>query len=144
MNTFSRELIAICRLFAGFERDTVCGGGVTIPQCVVLQLLLDDPLDVSSLAAEVGGSISAMTRLVDGLERRGWVERTRDPDDRRRVVIQLTPSGHEEATRLSALTHGAVAAVLQHIPEKKHAQCLASLELIREGMEAARDALDCC
>lgn len=36
-----------------------------------------------------------VTRLVDPLVGRGWVERTRSADDRRVVVLRLTPQGHQ-------------------------------------------------
>lgn len=36
-----------------------------------------------------------VTRLVDPLARRNWVERTRRADDRRVVVLRLTPQGYQ-------------------------------------------------
>lgn len=37
---------------------------------------------------------SAITPLIDGLVRRGWVERTPDREDRRRYRLELTQAGH--------------------------------------------------
>jgi hypothetical protein len=33
----------------------------------------------------------AITAVIDRLEKAGYVKRTRDPDDRRRVIIELVP-----------------------------------------------------
>jgi DNA-binding MarR family transcriptional regulator len=139
------ELVGMCRFFGVFEREAVCCGTVTVPQCVVLQKLLEGAeQDVSGLAAFVGVTNGAMTRLLDGLERRGFVERVRDTDDRRRVTIELTRSGREEASRLRRLTEAAVGAVLARIPKSKHAQILESARLVRTAMEAARTELAAC
>jgi DNA-binding MarR family transcriptional regulator len=34
-----------------------------------------------------------ISKLIDRLERERWVRRTRDPDDRRRVLVQITDAG---------------------------------------------------
>lgn len=44
-------------------------------------------------------STTRTTRLVDEAERRGWVARRPHPDDRRAVLVSLTPDGLAEATR---------------------------------------------
>jgi DNA-binding MarR family transcriptional regulator len=47
------------------------------------------------LAEETGLSTGAMTTALDRLEAAGYAQRVRDPDDRRRVVVELTPRVHE-------------------------------------------------
>lgn len=144
MNDFTTELIAICRMFGAFEREQVCCGAVTVPQCLVLQALLDEGRDINGLADLSRVTASAMTRLVDGLEKNGWVTRDRDPEDRRRIVVRLTASGKAEATRLRELTAASVGAVLELIPKQKRAQVLESVKLVRAALEGARTALDGC
>jgi DNA-binding MarR family transcriptional regulator len=48
-------------------------------------------LTAGELAAAVGLSPGAVTTALDRLEARGFVTRTRDPADRRRVTLRLTP-----------------------------------------------------
>ena len=96
------DVVAFCRLFGTFEREQVCCGTVTVAQCVVLQTLLDGTWDASSLAKETRVTKGAVTRLIDGLQDRGFVERKRDPDDGRRSLIVLTKKGTAEAKRLRA------------------------------------------
>jgi len=132
------DLIALCRHFGMFEREQVCCGTVTVQQCVVLQTLRSGPSEVRPLAESVGSSPSAMTRLVDGLVGRGWLERSRDTDDRRRVQVRLTATGTAEAERLRGLTVTAVEAILQGVPEEKRPQVIESLRLVREAMTSAR------
>lgn len=49
----------------------------------------------TELAAELQLSPAAMTGRIDGLERRGLLHRLPSPDDRRRVVLRLSPAGHQ-------------------------------------------------
>lgn len=45
------------------------------------------------LAAAIGLSPAAMTKRLDGMERSGYVERSHDSEDRRRVTVRLTRAG---------------------------------------------------
>ncbi len=145
MSDLTAELVRICRHFGVFERESVCCGSVTVPQCLVLQELLEAPRDMSALAAQAGASLSAMTRLVDGLARNGWVERTRPDDDRRRVVVGLTDEGRARASELREQTATIISGVLDQIPKGKHKQVLESLRLVRQAMDKLRDAgCGCC
>lgn len=75
--------------------------GLSVPQLAVLEALLHlGPLCQRELGQKVlrtGGSVTAM---VSGLERRGWVRRTRSRDDRRVVLVRLTPSGRRLIRRV--------------------------------------------
>jgi DNA-binding MarR family transcriptional regulator len=50
---------------------------------------------VQELAADAGITASTATRILDVLERRAIVERTRSDRDRRAVIVTLTESGRE-------------------------------------------------
>jgi DNA-binding MarR family transcriptional regulator len=128
-----------------FERDAICCGTVSVPQCAALQELLDGPRDISRLAQIMGVAQSSMTRLVDGLEKRGWVVRVREGTDRRRVKVELSSAGRKEAARLSGLTGECVATIRTRIPKEKWAQVLESIMLLRvaiEGLSCREPAAD--
>jgi DNA-binding MarR family transcriptional regulator len=61
----------------------------------LLARTLDDagPITVNELAEHLGLDGSTVTRQISALERRGFVERAVDPDDRRSRILQLTPRG---------------------------------------------------
>lgn len=63
----------------------------------ILYLANRGPIGAAALAEHLGMSRPATTALVDRLERQGMLERVRDPDDRRRVVISSTPAARTAA-----------------------------------------------
>jgi len=58
-------------------------------------LLNSGDLLMGQLAAMEKVRPPSMTRIVDGLERRGYVARTPDPSDKRQCVVTLTDSGRQ-------------------------------------------------
>jgi DNA-binding MarR family transcriptional regulator len=144
MSSVVEDVIAFCRMFSSFEREEICCGTVSPAQCVLLQTLREGEWDVSSLAAHARVTKGAMTRLVDGLENRGWVARERGEDDGRRVLVSLTTGGKREAKRLHRLTEKSIATILERIPKDQHAQVIRSIHLLREAAQQTRTHLDCC
>jgi DNA-binding MarR family transcriptional regulator len=53
------------------------------------------PQTISQLAAGMGVSQGWASRVVDEMERAGYLERERDPDDRRVVRVRLVPAAVE-------------------------------------------------
>jgi len=144
MSSVVDDVIAFCRMFSSFEREQVCCGTMSPAQCVLLQTLTSGEWDVSALAAQSRVTKGAMTRLIDGLEKRGWVERVKDTDDGRRVLVSLTPDGVEEAKRLAQLTQQSVDIILARIPKSEREQAIRSIHLLRQAAEQTRTHLDCC
>jgi DNA-binding MarR family transcriptional regulator len=69
----------------------------------VLHVLSAGPLTQREIAARVQVEDQTMSRTLDRLERSEYVERHRDDDDRRRVVVSLTASGRKTCMRASDL-----------------------------------------
>ena len=70
--------------------------GLTTTQLGVLEALLHlGPMAQCELAAKQLKSPANLTTVVDNLERRGLVQRKRDPGDRRRSIVELTPQGRQ-------------------------------------------------
>jgi DNA-binding MarR family transcriptional regulator len=84
------ELDAVGQRFAGMH-------GLNRTDVRALVAIMDAaragrPMTAGALGAAVELSSASVTALVDRLERVGHVERVRDEQDRRRVVLSLTPS----------------------------------------------------
>lgn len=63
------------------------------------------PLKVGELAAELLLRHHSTVELIDRLESRGLVRRTRSTDDRRKVELRLTAKGESVIARLAATHH---------------------------------------
>ena len=70
--------------------------GLTMGQFGVLEALLHlGPMCQRTLGQKLLRSGGNITLVVNNLERHGWVRRERQKDDRRMIVIHLTPQGQK-------------------------------------------------
>lgn len=76
--------------------DELAPLGVTATQYIVLMGVADNHAQTpTELCKLLGCDSGAMTRLLDRIERKGMVRRTRNHEDRRTVRIVLTSKGDE-------------------------------------------------
>ncbi len=61
---------------------------------------LSKPLRIGDMAKNLQVLPSTLTALADDLEKRGFIERHRDPDDRRAWLLELTKLGHKTRAEL--------------------------------------------
>jgi DNA-binding MarR family transcriptional regulator len=89
--------------------DGITGAnGITLADYLVLGVIRGAPGGRSAPTAiceVLGRTTGGMSLTLDRLTAAGWVVRTPDPADRRRVVVELTPTGAELATRVNGQLH---------------------------------------
>jgi DNA-binding MarR family transcriptional regulator len=75
---------------------------ISITQMKTLHALDEcaDEVSVKELADRLGLSLPGASRMVDGLLRRGWLERREDPADRRMKRVGITPDGRKVIDRI--------------------------------------------
>jgi len=79
-------------------------------------------LTATELAAAGRLTSGAMTNRIDRLETEGLVRRVADPQDRRRVLVQLTPKGRKLVDRATAARFDAATAALGGLTEAQRRQ----------------------
>ena len=86
--------------------------GISAPRLSALSVLVfGGPMRIGALAQAEQVEPPTMTRLVDAMERDGYVERAPDPRDRRAVIVRPTTEGTRalkqgRAQRVAALAAG--------------------------------------
>ncbi|TLM70722.1 MAG: MarR family transcriptional regulator [Actinobacteria bacterium] len=88
----------------------------------------------SELAERMQVSAPTVSKMVSALERHGWIGRSTDPADRRRVLLTLTDAG-ADAMR------GFMVAGVDHMESVFSDASAGELAAIERGMEALRDVL---
>ena len=84
---------------------------LAVGEAPVLQYLCDKgtAMNPSVLADTLGYTRPRMTRILDSLVFKGYVERKNDENDRRKVLVSATPEGVEHARRQGDNSVAAVA-----------------------------------
>ncbi|WP_242586244.1 MarR family transcriptional regulator [Streptomyces sp. MST-110588] len=95
----SRRYMAAYVLFNQAVADHL-GMHPTDMQCLSLLTAEPEPLTVKQIAEMSGLTTGSATRLVDRLEKAGYVARRPDPGDRRRVLVAPVP---ERVARVTAV-----------------------------------------
>lgn len=103
-------------------------------QMQVLMMMHAGELSPSQLAERLEVSLPTISKTVSVLERRGWIERSADEHDRRRVALRLTSEGRE--TVKSVLTYG-----IEQLARTLSVATDEELDTIETGMHALQAAL---
>ncbi len=93
MGYFINKTAALMRnhLMKEFQREYP---GITVDYWVILnRLWIEDGINQTSLARLTAKDNASITRILDGMQRKGLVERRQDPGDRRAYRIYLTEDG---------------------------------------------------
>lgn len=121
---------------------------LTVPQFRVLGLIRRRPgASLSDAAEHVGLTLSAASRLVDGLVARGYVRRVPSEADRRAVELTLSPKGAQLLEATHRETQAQLAERLRTLGDAERAALARSLATVRDLFAApgfpharARDA----
>jgi DNA-binding MarR family transcriptional regulator len=111
--------------------------GMTVGRAGLLLGLLEQgqPVSMTALGAARDQTPRAMTVLVHGLEKEGLISRTQDADDRRVMLLSLTPAGHAVASRQLLPAAQQAAALFGELPEHDRTELLRLLGEVAKHLE---------
>ena len=134
INRFMQKIMTLDR------QEKMCQG-VTMSQHYVIDALYrKQTLTMNELSREVGVAVSTLTRSIDVLARNGIVLRRHSEQDRRKVCIELTDKGREQAETLKQCAEYFWGAVLATIPNEKKQEISENLRILLNALEQASDS----
>ncbi len=109
-------LVSVTTLLpAALDSELQVQAKITLFDYNVLAMLSEAPeriLPMSELASRTSASLSRLSHVVKKLEGRGWVERSRSPEDARVTISRLTGDGWEMVQTLAPEHVGSVRKLL--------------------------------
>lgn len=145
-STVTREVVmALRRIIRAVDLHShalVARCGLTGPQLMVLKELVEGhPRSVGEVARGVHLSQATVTGILDRLEERGAVSRTRSRDDRRRVEVATTDRGRQALAAAPPLLQESFVRAFGQLPSWEQTQILSSLQRLVALMEAGNLAV---
>ncbi|MGI8475780.1 MAG: MarR family winged helix-turn-helix transcriptional regulator [Thermomicrobiales bacterium] len=89
---------------------------------------------VGDVAAGLGVSIATASQMLDRMVDDGWADRAVNPDDRRQVLIRLTPNALEVADRIHAVRREQIRAALDELGPEEGASGLRLLQALARSL----------
>jgi DNA-binding MarR family transcriptional regulator len=112
-------------------RDSSSGRTISAHQASILDHLDEiEPTGLNELARHMGVTASTMCLTVDRLARDGYVVRTSDPRDGRRVALRITRAGARLRDQKTVLDPDRVQAMLRRLTPADRRDALRGLELL--------------
>lgn len=118
---------------AGAFRHWLRGALSLVHLHVLTVLESEGPLPMSKLADSLDVSVASVTGIVDRMEQRGLVERRREPEDRRVILVHVTEAGNAVFRDLAVARRQTIAPLLDRMTD-------AELEGFLTGLRALRRA----
>jgi len=131
-----RSLRRIIRAVDLYSRRLMSGHGLSGPQLLCLKQLEKGDLLSGALAKGMSLSPATVTGILDRLEARKLVARKRQVDDKRTVVVSLTPAGRKLARQAPPPLQESFLFRLRALPEAEQAQIARTLKKLVAMMAA--------
>jgi DNA-binding MarR family transcriptional regulator len=124
------------------SNERVLRQGLSMAQLNILYTLKRcGEMPMSRLAEMLNVSLSNATGLIDRIEERGLVERSRVAEDRRIVLIRVTPAGEQMLGELDILSDELLRTVLGRLSPIERSAVATAFASIRDALTDAAGAL---
>ena len=127
-------------LFEAIDAELEPMGLKATDYVVLVTLANDKPLTSASVCSLIAHDPGAMTRKIDGLEKKGLVRRVRSETDRRAIHLELTPEARKLYPRMMTAVIGVVNEFLHGFTKAEVRELEGMLRRILANAEAREGA----
>lgn len=125
------NLRRVFQVVHGYSRRAERVAGLTGPQLWAMKVLAESaPIRVSDLARRMYIHPSTVVGILDRLEQRDQVTRTRSSEDHRVVMVALTDKGKETVTKVPRIAQGLLLTGLKGLEKAQLASISEGLDLL--------------
>jgi DNA-binding MarR family transcriptional regulator len=103
-------------------------------QCLAILDGAGEPLAPHTIAERLLVSSASTTSLLDTLEKRGLIERTPHPSDRRKTLVHLSDEARDLVDRMLPEVHSAASDAVSELSEAEREQLIQLLTSIRHAV----------
>jgi DNA-binding MarR family transcriptional regulator len=125
----------VAEAFAAQDRALAPAGLTTRQALVLLSCDLGEANTAAELAELYGLEVSSITRLVDRLERKRLIERTRSRQDRRKTMLALTARGKDALERAVEIATPIAIAMWKGVSEKERRTLAAVIQRVLKNLD---------
>ena len=84
---------------------------------------------------------SRVTRIIDGLIKKNFIQRIKDPEDSRISLLSLTPNGQKKLNEINGFLNDVHLEVLSQMEPEQRKTMLTNLEILKASLEAAKEMM---
>ncbi|MFW5908734.1 MAG: MarR family winged helix-turn-helix transcriptional regulator [Desulfosalsimonas sp.] len=95
-------------------------------------------LTVKGISERMEVAKSRVTKIVNDMNKKGLIERTTDPADRRVRLLRLTAEGRRAIEQIADLQKRLQARILEKLEPADRSRVISGLELLRSAMQEAK------
>lgn len=125
-------------LFQMIEREQKRQTGYTSSQSFLLTMLLEEEeLSMGEIGKIMNLEKSSVSRMVAILVREKLLSQKSGPEDKRQILVNLTPQGTEEGLKIKKVREEYFSQIIAHLPSGHVREVMGSAEILFSALEKA-------
>jgi DNA-binding MarR family transcriptional regulator len=113
----------------------VPGLGASVSEIMTLTRLSESPANQQTLVGFLGLEKSTVSRLIDSMIRKGWVEKERDESNRRYQLVRLTAAGRRAARETGNAMHRRHVSMAKSLSEQERTVMVKGVRILVSALE---------